>query len=86
MSLSQYWKACTKVTERIPPPSTVSSTTTPAATTPVQAGSWVSAVSASPAPCSCGSRYSQPMTSTNPVHSRRSPTEASRASAKSGTV
>ena len=86
VSLSQYWNACTKVIERIPPPITVSSTTTPAATTPAQAGSGVSAVSARPAPCSCGSRYSQPMTSTSTVHTRRSPIEASRASAKSGTV
>jgi hypothetical protein len=55
-TLSQNWKACTKVIERIPPPSTVASTITPAAATPAQAGSPVTVFSTRPAPCSWGSR------------------------------
>ncbi len=56
VSLSQYWNACTNVIDRMPPPTTVSSTRTPAAAIPLHAGSAVSVVRASPAPCSWGSR------------------------------
>ncbi len=82
----QNWNACTNVIDRMPPLITVSRTTTPVVATPVQDGSAVSAVSAKPAPCSCGSMYSQQMSSTTAVLSRRSTGEPSRASAKSGTV
>jgi hypothetical protein len=56
VSLSQYWNAWTNVIERMPPPTTVSTTTSPAPAIPLQAGSAVRVVSANPAPCSCGSR------------------------------
>ena len=84
--MSQYWKACTKVIERIPPSTTVATTTTAAAVAPTHGGQPVIVVRVSPAPCSCGSRYSQPMTTTNAVQILRSVVEPSRASAKSGTV
>ena len=56
VSLSQNWNACTKVIDRMPPPTTVSTTTSPAPAMPLQAGRAVSVVRASPAPCSWGSR------------------------------
>ena len=56
VSLSQYWKACTKVIERMPPKVTLAVTTRPTATTPTHSGAVVSTVSARPAACSCGSR------------------------------
>ena len=43
-------------------------------------------VTVSPAPCSWGSTYSQPMSTTNTAHTRRSAPDRSRNSAKSGTV
>jgi hypothetical protein len=38
-NFSQYWNACTNVTERMPPISTVTTTTTAAATEPSVYGS-----------------------------------------------
>ena len=55
-NFSQYWNACTNVTERMPPTSTVTTTTTAAATEPSVYGSPVAVVSVSPAPWSWGSR------------------------------
>ena len=55
-NFSQNWNACTKVIERIPPPTTVSSTITAAPTAPDHGGSPVTVCRTSPAPCSCGSR------------------------------
>ncbi len=56
MSLSQYWKACTKVMLRIPPESTLTSTTTATTTAPSQRGAPSAASITSPAPWNCGSR------------------------------
>ena len=56
MSLSQYWNACTNVTERMPPSATVATTIAPAAAEPIHCGSPVTMFTVSPAPCSCGSR------------------------------
>ncbi len=55
VSLSQYWKACTKVTLRIPPDATVIITTVVTTTGPTHSGAEVTVRSVSPAPCSCGS-------------------------------
>ncbi|GGX72501.1 hypothetical protein GCM10010510_16310 [Streptomyces anandii JCM 4720] len=86
VSFSQYWKAWTKVMLRMPPAATVATTTTATMTPPSASGAPVSTASVSPAPWSCGSRYSQPTPTTKAPASRRTPWEASRASAKSGRV
>ncbi len=86
VSLSQNWKAWTKVMLRMPPAATIAVTTTATITPPSQPGAPLSTVSVSPAPWSCGSRYSQPTPTTKAPASRRTPWEASRASAKSGSV
>ena len=64
-SLSQYWNACTTVIERMPPVATVMPTTTATTSEPAHCGAPVSACSVMPAPWSCGSRYSQPMSTTS---------------------
>ena len=56
VSLSQNWNAWTNVIERIPPRTTVSTTTAPAPSIPAHIGSGVSVMSASAAPWNCGSR------------------------------
>ncbi|GAV43698.1 hypothetical protein Saa2_06653 [Streptomyces acidiscabies] len=86
MSFSQYWKACTKVMLRMPPAATVAVTTTATMTPPSQPGAPVRTVNVSPAPWSWGSRYSQPTPTTSPPASLRTVRDASRASAKSGSV
>ncbi len=48
VSLSQYWKACTKVIERIPPDSTLRSTTTATTSPPAQGGRPVAAAQGQP--------------------------------------
>ncbi len=86
VSFTQYWNACTNVMLRIPPAATLAVTTTPTTTAPSQYGAPATVARVSPAPCSCGTRYSQPMSTTNTVASRRSRREPSRSSAKSGSV
>lgn len=61
---------------------TTKATTSP----PTQCGAPVRISSVSPAPCSCGSRYSQPTPTTNSTAIRRTACDSSRASAKSGSV
>ncbi len=56
VSFNQYWKACTKVIERIPPEETLSRTTEPTTTGPTQVGAPTAAARVSPAPWNCGSR------------------------------
>ena len=56
VSLSQYWNACTKVIDRIPPEPTLTSTTTPTITGPTHGGASTAAASVSPAPWNWGSR------------------------------
>src|SRR6478735_3881805 len=56
VSLSQYWKACTKVMLRIPPDVTLASTTTPTITGPTHVGAPTADRSVSPAPWNCGIR------------------------------
>ena len=56
MSLSQYWKAWTKVMLRIPPLLTLTTTTAPTTSAPTQLGASTAAVRVSPAPWNCGSR------------------------------
>src|SRR5215204_2991848 len=70
----------------MPPSASVVLTTTPASTTPTQYGASLTTPSTSPAVRNCGTRYRKPITSTTTAESLRSPAEASRASAKSGTV
>ena len=53
---SQYWKAWTRVMLRMPPASTLPTTTTVTMTGPAHPGAPVTVVSVSPAPCSWGSR------------------------------
>lgn len=86
VSFSQYWKAWTKVTERIPPHATATVTTNATTSPPTQCGAPVRIPSVSPAPCNCGSRYSQPTPSTNSTAIRRTTSDSSRACAKSGSV
>jgi hypothetical protein len=86
VSLSQYWKAWTNVMERIPPDTTVTQTTATTATWPTQAGRPVVIRMASAAPCSCGTMYSQPTSTTTTLVTRRTARESSRASVKSGIV
>ena len=56
VSLSQYWKAWTKVMLRMPPDPTLTSTTSPTTTGPTQRGASMAAARVSPAPSNCGSR------------------------------
>ena len=56
VSFSQYWNACTKVIDRMPPKVTLAVTSRPTATTPTQEGSEVTTVRVRPAAWSCGSR------------------------------
>ena len=53
-SFSQYWKPCTSVTLRIPPPTITTSTVSATSTPPSQSGVPRMVCSARPAPCSCG--------------------------------
>ena len=55
-TFTQYWKACTYVTPRIPPRLTLSATISDTMTTPTQYGASVIARSVTPAPFSCGTR------------------------------
>ena len=54
VTFSQYWKACTNVMLRIPPDSTVTSTTSATSAAPTHVGAPVSVRTTSPAVCSCG--------------------------------
>ncbi len=56
VSLSQYWKACTKVIERIPPATTLVMTIAPTTSGPSQTGVPRRVFNASPAPWYCGTR------------------------------
>jgi hypothetical protein len=86
VSFSQYWNACTNVALRMPPPATLTVTTTATTTAPTQTGAPVVERSARPAPCSWGTRYSQPIRTTSTLAMRRTARDPSRSSAKSGTV
>ena len=55
-TFTQYWKACTYVTPRIPPRPTFSATMRLTMTTPTQYGASVIARSVTPAPFNCGTR------------------------------
>ena len=85
-TLNQYCSACTSVMDRIPPATTFSVTTTATAVTPTQRGRPVTSRSTRPAPCNCGTRYSQAMASTSAVANPRRRFEPQRICAKSGTV
>ncbi len=63
-SLNQYWKAWTKVTERMPPETTVMHTTAATITGPSQPGRPVAIERVSAAPCICGTIYNQQITTT----------------------
>ena len=56
VSLSQYWNAWTKVMLRMPPATTLTSTTTATRAAPTQVGAPVTARRVSPAPWNCGTR------------------------------
>ena len=56
MSFSQYWKACTKVIDRIPPGLTDASTTSATTSEPTHWGAPIVARSVTPAPWNCGRR------------------------------
>src|SRR3954452_859190 len=86
VSFSQYWNAWTKVIARIPPSATFAVTVSPTSRAPQTYDPPVTVVNVSPAPCSCGTRYRQPMKITKTVAIRRSPVDRSRSSAKSGRV
>ena len=86
VSLSQYWNACTSVMLRMPPASTLTSTTTATTSPPTQGRAPVIVPSDSPAPWNCGIRYSQPIATTSSDETVRTCREPSRASAKSGNV
>ena len=85
-SLSQYWKAWTKVIERMPPESTVTHTTVMTSPAPTQPGAPAAIPSASAAPCSCGTMYSQPTTTTRAPVVVRVIRPPRRICAKSGSV
>lgn len=86
VSLSQYWNACTKVIDRIPPPTTFTITMSPTPTAPVQTGAPSRMLRVSPAPWNWGMRYSTQTTTTTTIAVLRTAVEESRNSAKSGTV
>jgi len=86
VSFSQYWNACTKVMERMPPNATFAVTTMPTSSAPITSGPPATVASVSPAPCICGTRYSQPMNTTNAVANVRSRGERRRNWQKSGSV
>jgi len=54
VSFSQYWNACTKVIERMPPAATTTPTMTATPTAPTHRGSPVVMPTVRAAPCSCG--------------------------------
>ena len=84
--MSQYWNACTNVMLRMPPVATLKTTTTAISRPPTHSGAPVASDTVSPAPRSCGSRYSQPMVTTRMLAIRRTVRDSVRASAKSGSV
>ncbi|CAH0291529.1 hypothetical protein SRABI66_04287 [Stenotrophomonas lactitubi] len=86
VSLSQYWNACTYVIARMPPAATAAATSTATSTAPTHSGTPATTSSVIPAPCSCGTMYSQPITSTAMLVTRRAAVDSSRASMKSGIV
>ena len=85
-SLSQYWNACTTVIARMPPPNTLTITTTVTSSAPTHVGTGRTLASERPAACSCGTTYRIPMNTTNAAARPRSAREPSRASQKSGSV
>jgi hypothetical protein len=86
-SFSQYWNACTTVIARMPPPNTLTITTTATIVAPSHDGvPGRMLFSARPAACSCGTTYRIPMNTTNTAASPRRPREPRRASQKSGSV
>ena len=56
VSFSQYWKAWTKVIERIPPAATLITTITATTAAPTSGGAPVTVCTVRPAPWSWGSR------------------------------
>ena len=86
VSFSQYWKACTKVIERMPPATTLVMTMPPTTTGPIHTGMPSRVLSARPAPWYCGTRYTTQITVTTSIATLRSRRDPSRNSAKSGTV
>ena len=56
VSLSQYWMACTRVIDRMPPAVTLARTTTATMRLPNAGGAPVTVLRAIPAPWNCGSR------------------------------
>jgi hypothetical protein len=84
--LSQYWKPCTNVIDRMPPPTTLPMTMAPTTTTPTHRGTPSRMFSVSPAPWNCGTMYRPHTRATTSIATRRTRTEPSRNSAKSGTV
>ena len=70
----------------MPPAATDPATRTAIATSPTHGANPATTVSVRPAPCSCGTMYSQPITSTARLVTRRARTDSSRASMKSGIV
>jgi hypothetical protein len=56
VSFTQYWKACTKVIERMPPAATLITTITATIAAPTWVGAPVTVCTARPAPCNWGSR------------------------------
>lgn len=56
VSFNQYWKACTKVIDRIPPPTTLLITIAPTSRGPVHTGIPRRVFSVNPAPWYCGAR------------------------------
>ena len=86
VSLSQYWKACTNVMERIPPATTVRLTTTTTAVDPTHEGRPVVVRMVRAAPWSWGTMYNHPTMTTARLVTRRTARESSRDSVKSGMV
>ena len=87
VSLSQYWKAWTKVIERIPPEVTLTSTTTPTTTGPTQVGAPTGGGQGQPGALELRQQV-EPADGQHQQreHSARTRREPSRASAKSGSV
>ena len=86
MNFIQNWMACANVIERIPPMATATTTTTQTTRPPAHDGAPVWVARVSPAPRNCGTRYSQPMSTTSTQAASRTAREPSRISAKSGSV
>ena len=70
----------------MPPTRTFTATTTATSTPPDHTGAPVTVRSTSPADWNCGSRYSQLISTTRTLATRRTAIDSSRASAKSGSV